>query len=80
PAGGGRTRGGRPVSNGTYRIVLVVDGKELQARTVTLVQDPSLPADSIADEQYELMLLNDELAVEIKRQAKSEGRTHYHDD
>jgi S1-C subfamily serine protease/photosystem II stability/assembly factor-like uncharacterized protein len=80
PAGGGRTRGGRPVSNGTYRIVLVVDGKELQARTVTLVQDPSLPADSIADEQYELMLLNDELAAEIKRQAKSEGRTHYHDD
>jgi hypothetical protein len=79
-AGSGRTRGGRPVSNGTYRVVMIVDGKELPSRTVTLVQDPTLPADSIADELYEEMLLEDQRAADLKRKAKSEGRSHYQDD
>ena len=74
------SRGGRPVPNGTFRVVLIVDGQQLPARTVTLEQDPSLPAGAIADERYEEMLLEDQRAAELKQKARNEGRSVYEDD
>jgi len=70
----------RPVANGTYRVVLVVDGKELPGRTVSVERDPALPADAVADEEYEMRLLLDAEALEEKYNAKSEGRSVYKDD
>ena len=60
--------------------MLVVDGKELPGRTVSVESDPALPADAVADEEYELRLMLDAEAREEKYNAKSEGRSVYKDD
>ena len=53
PAGGGRGGfGGRPVSPGTYRVVLTVDGKEL-AQALRVEADPDAPASLLAEEGKE---------------------------
>jgi S1-C subfamily serine protease/photosystem II stability/assembly factor-like uncharacterized protein len=83
-SGGGQSRSGfrgaRPVANGTYRVVLVVDGKELPARTISVARDPNVAADAVADEEYELRLLLDQQAAEDKFQAKAAGRQVRDDD
>ena len=82
-AGGGRPpqgrqglRGGRPVPNGRYRVVLVVDGKELPATTISVERDPNVAPNAIADEEYETRLLLDQQAAEDKYRGreKSEAR------
>lgn len=55
---GGRGRPQRPrlVANGDYRTVLVVDGKDQATRVLSIVQDPTLPADALGEAEYaELM-------------------------
>lgn len=74
------TRGGRPVSNGTYKVTLVVDEKELQSQLVTITQDPEVPTGAVSDEEYETMLLQDELRNMLKWNAKTEGRDVHSDD
>ncbi len=80
PPGFRGTGRGRPVPNGTYRVTLVVDGAEVQSHTVTLERDPSLPADAVADEIYEEMLLKEETARRSKSHAKTEGLDVWRDD
>jgi photosystem II stability/assembly factor-like uncharacterized protein len=56
PAGGGRGGfgfGGRPVSPGTYRVVLTVDGKEL-TQALRVEADPDAPASLLAEEGKEV--------------------------
>lgn len=86
-AGGGRPpqgrqglRGGRPVPNGRYRVVLVVDGKELPATTISVERDPNVAPNAIADEEYETRLLLDQQAAEDKSKAKAAGRGVWQDD
>jgi hypothetical protein len=71
---------GRPVPNGTYRVTLMVDGRDVQSRTITLTQDPLLPPDAVADEVYEEMLLKDETARNAKSRAKTNGVDVWYDD
>lgn len=73
-------RGARPVPNGTYRVQLQVDGKVVATKLVSVVRDPGLPENAVADELYELQLLLDQQAKEDKFQNKSNGRGHYTDD
>ncbi len=60
-AGGGFGRGGQgvmqPVPNGSYRVTLVVQGKEVQSHSVSIERDPTLAASAVSDEEYELSLM-----------------------
>jgi hypothetical protein len=78
PPSGGRTTG--PVPNGTYRVTLVVDGREVQSHTVSLKQDPGLPPDAISDEVYEALLQREQSAQASKSRDKAEGREVRDDD
>jgi hypothetical protein len=60
----------RPVPAGTYRLVLSVDGRELQ-RTVVVRNDPSAPADALtadSEEYWESREGEDEELEEILRE------------
>lgn len=71
---------GRPVSNGTYRVTLVVDDKPVQSHPLAILRDPELPSDAIADEIFEELLMKDQLVHDLKSRAKSEGRDVWRDD
>jgi hypothetical protein len=73
-------RGARPVPNGTYKVQLLVDGKEVGAYSITVNRDPNLPENAVADELFELELLLEKQAKEDKFQNKSNGRGNYSDD
>ena len=78
--GGFGGRGGqRPAPNGSYRAILIVDGKEYPAQTISLLRDPLAPEDAISEEIAEQMLLDEKQAAEAKKEAKSEGRQVYKD-
>lgn len=70
----------RRASNGSYRAILIVDGKEYPAQTLVVQRDPNLPADAISEEEYEQALIDEQRAAENKKRAKSEGRTVHFDD
>ena len=78
PGGGGRG-GQRPAPNGTYRAILVVDGKELPPQTIALLRDPMAPEDAISEEDAEQAIIEEKRAADAKREAKSEGRQVYKD-
>ena len=79
PGGPGGRGGQRPAPNGNYRVVLVVDGKELPPQSISLLRDPMAPEDAISEEVAEQFLLDEKSAADAKRAAKSEGRQLYKD-
>lgn len=80
-SGGFRGTGrGQIVSNGSYKATLIVDKKEIASYVIDVKSDPNLTAGAVSDEQYETMLLQDEMASKLKWDAKSEGRDVYTDD
>ncbi|MEM9827228.1 MAG: PDZ domain-containing protein [Planctomycetota bacterium] len=80
---GGRAAGFRggafPAPTGPYRVGLLVDGKEVASQVLQIESDPNLPANAIADEVYELQLLRDEMAQQLKDEAKDAGVDVYRD-
>ena len=81
PANGVRgNRRGSIIGNGSYKATLVVDDEEVASHVISLKSDPELPAGAVSDQQYETMLLQDEIASQLKWDAKSEGRDVYQDD
>jgi hypothetical protein len=46
--------GGRPAPNGTYRVVLVVDGRAQPPQFVRLDRDPNAPASAVLEETFDL--------------------------
>ena len=81
PASGVRgNRRGSIIGNGSYKATLVVDDEEVASHVISLKSDPELPAGAVSDQQYETMLLQDEIASQLKWDAKSEGRDVYQDD
>jgi hypothetical protein len=74
--GGGTTF----ASNGTYRVVLVVDGKEQPPQTIRIERDPAAPSDVVAEEIVEQTILDETKAAADKERAKLEGRTVQIDD
>lgn len=81
-SGGTGQRGGATTfaANGTYRVVLVVDGQAQPPQTIRIERDPAAPADVVAEEIVEQTLLNEKRAAEDKERAKLEGRTVQIDD
>lgn len=77
---GFRGGGARPVPNGAYRVTLIVDGKPVTSHVLTLQRDPDLPADAIADEEYEARLMQEEAQRRLKSDAKRAGRDVHYDD
>ena len=77
--GGGGFGGNRPITNGTFRAVLLVDGKEVGTRQIVVERDPNVPNDGIADELYELQLMEDSQNSQRKAKAKLEGKGFYQD-
>ena len=75
---GGRT-GSRVAPNGLYRVILVVDGKEMPSQTVQLLRDPMTPEDAISEEVAEQMILDERRAAEAKIKAKGLGQSLYKD-
>ncbi|MCR9201487.1 MAG: PDZ domain-containing protein [Planctomycetaceae bacterium] len=75
-------RGGfnRPVSSGAYKVTLMLDDDALTSHVINVVSDPSLPVGAVSDEEYETMLLIDEMKSQKKWDAKTEGRDYYTDD
>lgn len=73
-------RGARPVPSGTYRVQLIVDGQPVATKVLSVVRDPDLPADAVADEVYELQLLLEQQAKEFKFHNKTSGYGSYGDD
>jgi S1-C subfamily serine protease/photosystem II stability/assembly factor-like uncharacterized protein len=51
---GGGPGGGRPAPNGTYRVVLVVDGRAQPPQFVRLDRDPNAPASAVLEETFDL--------------------------
>jgi len=51
---GGGAGGGRPAPSGSYRVVLIVDGRELPAQTIRLERDPNAPPGAVLEESAEL--------------------------
>jgi hypothetical protein len=81
PAGRrGSQRGSRPIPNGTYRVILVVDGNELPAQTIAIRRDPNAPEDAIAEEELEQFFIDDEAEADAKLEAKMEGHRLWSDD
>lgn len=74
------TGGGRPVSSGSYKVTLMIDDKALTSHVIDIASDPSLPIGAVSDEEYETMLLLDEMKSQLKWDAKTEGRDVYSDD
>jgi hypothetical protein len=68
------------VANGTYRVVLVVDGKALPAQTIAILRDPNAPEDAIAEEELEQFFIDDDRAADAKIEAKKEGHRVWTDD
>jgi len=79
PGGFGGRGGQRPAPNGTYRAILVVDGKEYPAQTISLLRDPMAPEDAISEEIAEQMFTDELRAAQAKKEAKGEGRQLYKD-
>lgn len=71
---------GRIVGNGSYKATLIVDGKDVQSHVFEVESDPGLAPGATSDEEYETMLLQDEMKSKLKWDAKSEGRDVYQDD
>ena len=78
-AGFGRGGGQRPAPNGTYRAILIVDGKEYPAQTIALLRDPMAPEDAISEEEAEQAIIDEKRMADEKRAAKGEGRKVYSD-
>jgi S1-C subfamily serine protease/photosystem II stability/assembly factor-like uncharacterized protein len=79
PAGFGGRGGTRIAPNGSYRVTLVVDGKELPPQTVTLVRDPMASEDAISEEEAEQYVLDDQVYADEKKKAKNLGISLYND-
>ena len=79
PGGPGGRGGSRPAPNGTYRAILVVDGKEMPPQTIALLRDPMASEDAISEEEAEQAIIDEKRAADAKRAAKSEGRQLYND-
>lgn len=71
--------GGRQAQNGSYKVTLIVDGKELPAQTVALLRDPNVPEDAISEEVAEQILLEEKRYAELKQNAKNLGISLYND-
>ena len=81
PSAGFRGTGrGTIVGNGSYKATLIVDDEEIASHVIDVKSDPNLAAGAVSDEEYETMLLQDEMASKLKWDAKSEGRDAYKDD
>lgn len=81
PSSGFRGTGrGQIVSNGSYKATLIVDKKEVASYVIEVKSDPNLAPGALSDEEYETMLLQDEMAGKLKWDAKSEGRDVHRDD
>ncbi|GAB5405971.1 MAG: hypothetical protein Aurels2KO_42020 [Aureliella sp.] len=61
------------VSNGSYRVTLVVDGKDIQSRVVDIVRDPDVPDRAVSEEVYEAKLIEDQERADRKAAAKAAG-------
>lgn len=80
-SGGFRGTGrGQIVGNGSYKATLIVDKKDVGSYVIDVKSDPNLAAGAVSDEEYETMLLQDEMASKLKWDAKSEGRDVHQDD
>ena len=71
---------GRPVSNGSFKATLSVDDQVIASQVFTVNRDPNLPADAVADEEYELFDLQQDLKKSLKDAAKDAGLDVYQDD
>ncbi|MEP3479466.1 MAG: PDZ domain-containing protein [Fuerstiella sp.] len=81
PSGGFRGTGrGSIVGNGSYKATLIVDEEDVASFVIDVKSDPNLAAGAVSDEEYETMLLQDEMASKLKWDAKSEGRDAFKDD
>jgi S1-C subfamily serine protease/photosystem II stability/assembly factor-like uncharacterized protein len=77
---GGQGGGSSIVANGAYRIVLLVDGRELPSRTVSIQRDPAAPADVVAEEVVEAAILAERRAAAEKDLSRLQGRPVQDDD
>ena len=59
---------------------MLVDGKPVATKVLSVVRDPGLPADAVADEVYEMQLLLEKQAKEYKFHNKSNGYGSFGDD
>jgi S1-C subfamily serine protease/photosystem II stability/assembly factor-like uncharacterized protein len=78
-SGGLRTGSSRPVPNGTYKVTLVVDGKEHSSQMITVLRDPTVPEDAISEEVAEEALRAEQRFAEKKKEAKLLGISVYDD-
>jgi S1-C subfamily serine protease/photosystem II stability/assembly factor-like uncharacterized protein len=67
-------------ANGTYRVVLIVDDSEQPPQTLTVQRDPTAPANVVAEEIVEAMLLADQEAAAEKALSRLQGRGVQEDD
>lgn len=74
--------GGRPAANGTYRIVLVVDGREQPPQLLRLERDPNAPATAVLEAALgeDAMTAEEEEEEEEEREAREEDRGREIDD
>jgi S1-C subfamily serine protease/photosystem II stability/assembly factor-like uncharacterized protein len=75
--------GARPAANGTYRVVLVVDGRAQTPQFVTLQRDPHAPANAVLEaamEQDAAIGQEEEEEEEEEREAEIASRTARIDD
>lgn len=79
-SGGRRSSSGRIAGNGSYKATLIVDKEEVASHVIDVKSDPSLSPGALSDEEYESMLLEDELKSQRKWDAKSAGQDVYKDD
>jgi S1-C subfamily serine protease/photosystem II stability/assembly factor-like uncharacterized protein len=67
-AGGPQGRGNRPVPLGTYRVILTVDGKEIE-KPLRIEGDPTLPADIAAMQG----MLTEQQVLELEEQREKDA-------
>ena len=79
--GPGGFGGGRPAPNGTYRVVLVVDGREQPPQLLRLDRDPNAPATAVLEAALgEVAMTAEEEEEEEEREARGEDRGRDIDD
>lgn len=79
-SGSRRSSSGRIVGNGSYKATLIVDEKEVGSQVIDVKSDPGLAPGAVSDEEYEMMLLQDEMTSQRKWDAKSAGQDVFKDD
>ena len=68
--------GGRPAPNGTYRVVLVVDGREQPPQFVRLDRDPNAPLNAVlevAEERTDADAMAEEEEEEEREREEAEA-------